>query len=285
LTQAAKLDLQNLTEQFERDGYLILEKFFDENTCNQAIKESEDYISQQKIDKTKIARAMNMHQHSPTIKAMFNNKELWDVTKNFLKAEPFFLQTIYFHKGSEQALHSDYVYMSTIPEMQLCGLWIALEDTSEENGALMYVPGSHKIPITNIEETYKVEMPKIKKILQTEKVKYEEQYKGRRQLTGESLETCIFFDQWYDRIYKMRDEKGLSTKTMYAKKGDVLFWHGNLLHGGSPIKNKNASRKSFVVHFLTKDVVKYFDMNYVDLQNYMTLDSIDPNRDTTIQVQ
>jgi len=167
--QPQKLELQKLIEQYDRDGYLILEKFFDEDTCNKAIKESEDYILEQKIDKTKIARAMNMHQHSPTIKAMFNNKELWDVTKNILKAEPFFLQTIYFHKGSEQALHSDYVYMSTIPDMQLCGLWIGLEDTNEENGALRYVPGSHKIPITNIEETYKVEMPKIKKILETEK--------------------------------------------------------------------------------------------------------------------
>lgn len=285
MTQAVKLDLQNLTEKFDRDGYLVLEKFFDEKTCDQAIKESEDYLLQQNIDKTRIARAMNMHQHSPTIKSMFHNEGLQDVMRHFFKAEPSFLQTIYFHKGSQQALHSDYVYMSTIPEMQLCGIWMAFEDTTEENGPLMYVPGSHKIPVTNIETTYKERMPQIKKMIEDDKANLEERYKGRRKLTGETLETCLFFDQWYDRIYKVRDEMGLTTKTLLAKKGDVLFWHGNLLHGGSEIKNKTSSRKSAVAHFLTKDVQKYFDMNYVDLQNYMTLDSIDQTRDTTVQVE
>lgn len=279
------LDLQSLNEQFERDGYVVLSKFFDDVKCDQAIKEAEDYLLQQNADKTRLARAMNMHQHSPTIKSMFLNEKLWDVLKHFLKADPFFLQTIYFHKGSQQELHSDYVYMSTIPEMQLCGVWIALEDTTEENGPLNYVPGSNKISISNIELTYEQYMPQIKKMIEADKSEFEKRYEGRRKLTGESLETCVFFDEWYNRIYKTRDEMGLKTETFFAKKGDVLFWHGNLLHGGAEIKDKSTSRKSLVAHFLTKKVQKYFDMNYVDLKNYMTLDSIDASRDTTIQVE
>lgn len=35
-----------------------------------------------------------------------------------------------------------------------------------------------------------------------------------------------------------------------ANKGDVLFWHGMLLHGGSEVKNSNLTRRSFVLHYI-----------------------------------
>jgi ectoine hydroxylase-related dioxygenase (phytanoyl-CoA dioxygenase family) len=37
-----------------------------------------------------------------------------------------------------------------------------------------------------------------------------------------------------------------------AKKGDVLFWHGMLLHGGSEVKNPKLTRRSFVIHYIAR---------------------------------
>jgi hypothetical protein len=45
----------------------------------------------------------------------------------------------------------------------------------------------------------------------------------------------------------------------YAKKGDLFIWHANLLHGGTPILDKNSTRKSMVMPNFAKDVIKYHD--------------------------
>ena len=35
-----------------------------------------------------------------------------------------------------------------------------------------------------------------------------------------------------------------------ARKGDALFWHGMLIHGGSPVVDDSLSRRSMVIHML-----------------------------------
>jgi ectoine hydroxylase-related dioxygenase (phytanoyl-CoA dioxygenase family) len=35
-----------------------------------------------------------------------------------------------------------------------------------------------------------------------------------------------------------------------AHKGDVLFWHGMLIHGGQAIRSPDTTRRSYVVHFI-----------------------------------
>jgi ectoine hydroxylase-related dioxygenase (phytanoyl-CoA dioxygenase family) len=37
-----------------------------------------------------------------------------------------------------------------------------------------------------------------------------------------------------------------------GKKGDVFFWHGMMLHGGSEINDPSLTRKSFVIHYMPK---------------------------------
>ena len=39
--------------------------------------------------------------------------------------------------------HQDSTFLYTEP-MKLLGMWIPLEDVTEENGYLSYIPGSHK---------------------------------------------------------------------------------------------------------------------------------------------
>jgi hypothetical protein len=34
-----------------------------------------------------------------------------------------------------------------------------------------------------------------------------------------------------------------------ARKGQVLLWHGMLIHGGAPIRRRGTSRKSLVLHY------------------------------------
>jgi ectoine hydroxylase-related dioxygenase (phytanoyl-CoA dioxygenase family) len=60
------------------------------------------------------------------------------------------------------------------------------------------------------------------------------------------------FGQWQKYIHQKIDEYGLKEETFLPKKGDVFIWHAQLLHGGSPIKNPQITRKSLVSHYFTK---------------------------------
>ncbi|MEM6316971.1 MAG: hypothetical protein AAF960_04835 [Bacteroidota bacterium] len=45
-----------------------------------------------------------------------------------------------------------------------------------------------------------------------------------------------------------------------AKKGDILIWHANLLHGGNPILNPEHSRKSMTLHYFAEEVSCYHEV-------------------------
>ena len=60
-------------------------------------------------------------------------------------------QTIDFLRGTQQAPHSDAIHFSTMPEGFMCGVWVALEDATSENGPLRYVPGSQRFSEIGLE--------------------------------------------------------------------------------------------------------------------------------------
>ena len=48
--------------------------------------------------------------------------------------------------------------------------------------------------------------------------------------------------------------------SVLARKGDVLFWHANLVHGGSPRANMQRSRRAVVCHYFAEGCVCYHDL-------------------------
>lgn len=146
--------------------------------------------------------------------------------------QPF--QTINFLKGSKAETHSDSIHMTTEPLGYLVAIWVALEDVSPEAGPVFYCPGSHKLPyIMNNDYT-----------------------------TGNG--TFFISDDVYERyLSKINDVVNSHSykKTPFiAKKGDVLVWHANLLHGGAEIISPELTRKSLVCHYYAEDVICYHEL-------------------------
>jgi len=50
-------------------------------------------------------------------------------------------------------------------------------------------------------------------------------------------------------MHRRIKENNLKVQYFEAKKGQVFFWHSGLVHGGSPVVDRNLTRKSFVIHF------------------------------------
>ena len=158
------------------------------------------------------------------VKNLALHHELLDLLKVCYGRKPFVFQTLNFPVGSNQAVHSDATHFHSEPNGFMCGMWIALEDVSPEAGPLVYYPQSHRLPYVKAGDLS----------LKPKDVQAE-QHKQR-----------LFEPYWQQQIQL----HGFEKQMLLARKGDVLIWHANLLHGGLTVQNHMATRWSQVVHVL-----------------------------------
>jgi len=274
-----------LRETFDRDGLLKVDRFVDAALCDRIVAEAEEFYGRKGVQPDRAGRTMNFHQESPAAREALSDPRLLGVLQALLGEEPFFLQSIYFRRGSEQAPHSDYLFMSTAPVLQLCGVWIACEDVTEDAGPLVYYPGSHKIASIGIPERYESRIDAVRKDIDEREPELTEFYSERRMMSGESLLTCVFYDEWITELHTALERGDYPKTVLLPQKGDCVVWHATLIHGGSPVTGgPERTRRSLVAHFLTTAVESFFDMNFVDTGNRLTLDTIDKRRPADLQV-
>ena len=167
--------------------------------------------------------------HSQLLRDTGKDEKLIELLNVLIDGKAKLFQSINFLSGSEQDTHSDSIHMTTYPLGGLLGVWIALEDIDETNGALHYYPGSQNLPYYLNEEYDNV---------------------GTKFLIG---------DKDYTAYEKMLQEKiatlGLQKEIFRAKKGDVLIWHANLMHGGEAHTDKSKSRKVWFSTISKKEVL------------------------------
>lgn len=127
-----------------------------------------------------------------------------------------------FGKGSRQQMHQDTYVFHVWPMHYICGVWIACEDIHPDSGPLVFYPGSHREPLYAPFDNYP-------------------QTQCR---TASSEENLRYLDHLHETMARY------PRKEFIARKGDALFWHGMLIHGGAPVRDDNLSRLSFVIHLL-----------------------------------
>lgn len=141
-------------------------------------------------------------------------------------AIPF--QTLNFRTGTEQHFHSDSIHFSSIPERFMCGVWLAMEDISDDSGPLFYYPGSHKWPIVTNE------------------------------MIGRASSDVDDAQSPYEPAWRaLVQSSGIQPERFCPKKGQALIWTANLLHGGSPRLNPSLSRWSQVTHYYFENCTYY----------------------------
>ena len=161
-------------------------------------------------------------EHSGSARLIFDNPELARVAALIFDRPANPRYAINFMYGSTQTEHQDTAVFHIFPPNYIAGAWIACEDIAPDSGPLMYYPRSHREPLfeafTNYPQTN----------LRTVPPDVMQRYN----------EYAVNLARQYQR------------HLFLAKKGDVLFWHGMLLHGGSEVKNPKLTRRSFVIHYI-----------------------------------
>jgi hypothetical protein len=227
-------EVQEQLLQWSSKGFLQLKQYFSHEQAEEVNKAVDELINQKHLPVTHDNKVMFGYKHAPAIKNMMQDWGLKQLLSFILDKEVVPFQTLNFVKGSGQRAHSDSIHMTTYPLGYLIAAWIALEDIHPDSGPLFYYPGSHKLPY----------------LLNDDFANYSSRFKlGNKQ-----------YSDYEDVTEEIIRQSGLQPEVFLPKKGDVLIWHANLIHGGMPVLNPALTRKSMVIHYYAKDVIKYHEI-------------------------
>ena len=252
-----KLDCGLITrKQAERlrfwveNGYLVLQKAIPEALIERAAQDLDRAYSGQIADlkfechaiaRDRIAwrpeisvhpsKALDIHHFSPAIRYLIFSDPIAEFLALIFDAKSFVSQTLGFLRGSAQEGHQDSAYVPYTVARQFAATWIALEDVTLGAGELFYYPGSHRLPDFLYYGLYK------------------SVHEAKRLRGGAGLEEQV--RAHVASLESRAKESGLSRVPFAAKKGDVLFWHADLVHGGHPV-SREVTRKSIVTHYCPK---------------------------------
>lgn len=168
-------------------------------------------------------RMLDIYFHNDLARRILLHDSIVRFYSLIFNRSPLLFQSLSFTIGSEQGLHQDTAYVVTLSPMELSAAWIALEDVSPGSGELEYYVGSHRIPEFHFAP-------------------------GRRHYDP-SQDTPVRHTDFERHLAAYTGALGCERRLLHVKKGDVLFWHADLVHGGSSIINKDLTRKSLVGHY------------------------------------
>jgi phytanoyl-CoA hydroxylase len=165
------------------------------------------------------AKLLDVHSTIPAVQDVIFSEPIVRFLNLVFGEAALAFQTLYFERGSEQGAHQDTAFVYVDHPLDLAATWIALEDIAPGTGELFYFPGSHRLPDRIFASGTKSLLP------------------------GDPAAA----DYTANLIARCR-ELGLEEQRFLPKRGDVLFWTADLVHGGSP-RTTNNTRRSLVTHY------------------------------------
>lgn len=234
-TKKLSAEQEKLATEYYENGYVVIANAFTSEEIDAVITDiknkgfNTEFPMETHRDER---RVQDLWQYSEPVKHMACKVDILEKLE-FLydrKVVPF--QTLNFLVGSQQKAHSDTLHFSSLPARYMCGVWVALEDITEDNGPLYYYPKSHRTPEYN--------------------------FANFKNTTSDT--TYDNYTEYEDFMESYMEVSPFEKKKFYAKKGDALIWSSNIIHGGSPVNDPNSTRLSQVTHYYFEDCIYYTPM-------------------------
>lgn len=227
-----------LKEFYDREGYVIVDNVYSASELEEIEAFFEDYRNTEErtfhggkaygeIDpKKELLRALQPHRTNPEPLRWMMHPRAVEVLAALFEKDPLGVQTMYYYKppGSVgQGMHQDNFYLLASPAACM-GTWTPIDDADPENGCLHVIPRSQGRGIYCNEDSTP-----------------DKQWKG----------------MW---SHLPVDQANKSTPVP-VKRGQTLFFHGELPHGSGPNRSKTRSRRTFIGHYCdeaTDTIAKYY---------------------------
>jgi ectoine hydroxylase-related dioxygenase (phytanoyl-CoA dioxygenase family) len=234
-TKNISVEDKKLASEYYENGFIVINNVF----SNELIDKVKSEMNEKGFNENfpiqtfrNNIRIQDLWQYSDPVKELACHPKIMDTLKMLYEREPVPFQTINFKVGTQQKAHSDTLHFSSLPARYMCGVWVALEDITEDNGPLFYYPGSHRNPEYNFSDFKNT----------TEDTSYEN------------------YPEYETFMEDLMEKSSYKKKKFLAKKGDALIWSSNIIHGGSPVEDPQSTRYSQVTHYYFENCIYYTPM-------------------------
>jgi ectoine hydroxylase-related dioxygenase (phytanoyl-CoA dioxygenase family) len=229
----------SVRSDYERDGLVVVDFDLPRILIDEVaafVRNNDDFKDSAEPSGFKMgARIQDAWRHNRAVRELAAHPTILEKLAEIYGKNPLPFQTLNFPVGTQQALHSDAFHFNAFPnDGSMCGVWIALEDMDENNGPLMYLAGSHKLP-----EVYPHNF-------------------GLAPEKGRSTEFAKRFSAYVENL-------NLERRHAIIKKGQGVIWAANVLHGGSPILDPGRTRLSQVTHYFFSGSQYYWTPLWSDM--------------------
>jgi hypothetical protein len=235
-------DISALRSRWDEEGWLHLRSFFARDqidSINATVDELwsrrpgsvtvDDLDTGRRCRMSELERADRSHRvklndlylRSETLRDVLLSPRLVDLLADLLGDPPVLCNSLNLERSSEQDNHVDAIYMMPRTPGKLVAIWIALEQIDMTAGPLRLYPKSHLIP------------------------PYVFRHGGRYAVPEE-------MEQWSGWIHDAARQRGLQPLSVPASAGDLIIWHGDLLHGADSVVDPTLTRKSVVGHYFSR---------------------------------
>ncbi len=211
---------------YARDGFLIFDPEIEDFDAK-VDRIISDLAPMYPDGNRRVADAWMFHED---VRAIAGAPKVLDTLRMLYQRRPIPFQTLNFDVGTQQCTHSDSLHFYSFPYRFMCGVWVALESTDEDNGPLHYYPGSHRLREYDM---FDINLPS----------------------------NYDHYESYEAFIADLAKAHGFERKEAHLKKGQAIIWAANLLHGGQAVKDKRRTRQSQVTHYFFEDCVYYLPMN------------------------
>jgi len=231
-----------LLKQWHEQGYVVLERCIEPAAVDRIVSEIDDIWTERRhlsIDVLTDGRRTfvddvdpgvrdhpyklnDLYLPSDAVRDVFLHDRIVRFVTLVFESEVIGCNSLTFERGTQQPAHIDHVYMTPTPARRLIASWVALEDILPVAGPLELWAGSHRLPAYDF--------------------------------GGGAYHYTPELDASHTR-YVSEQKDRFPKHQFLARKGDVLLWHAFFVHGGAPIADPSATRKSMAFHYFSGEVI------------------------------
>jgi hypothetical protein len=225
-----KLDDARLSPEqraWRRDGVLILPKFLPDDVMAA-------YIARRRLlDRPGGWSSPVPYLQVRELKALCLWPPLMRMLEHLIGEQMMLHLTLTGWVSTERDWHQDDYLNPPHVNSWYAAVWMALDDIDPASGPFEYVPGSHRWPLLRGE--------KVRGFLTEEEISGREHGishwpKLSERFVTPAVETEI-------------KRRGIPLRTFIARKGDLLIWHGRLMHRGSMPAWPGLERRALIAHY------------------------------------
>jgi ectoine hydroxylase-related dioxygenase (phytanoyl-CoA dioxygenase family) len=238
---------------FERDGYLVFDSGIPHEVLDGVLADVGDQYEPARIENGVVytpGRIQDAWRVSRNVRAVALAPRVLSLLHELYDRVPLPFQTLNFAKGTEQAAHSDTLHFNAMPAGFMCGVWVALEDMDMDVGPLVYYAGSHRLPEVTFGRIGGL-LPFLLSPSYERGVRLLRRFGLARSVVTprENLTEALYVRYYEPYVAALIERHRLEPRYATIRKGQALIWAANLLHGGSPQRDRARTRHSQVTHY------------------------------------